>query len=225
MDYDITPYDDSTPRGLLEHAKKLIGKTFADVLHEATRGEFDYIELNGENFDEHLRAFVAEARKGGLGNLLEEVYFGYSVNSTSEPDFPRAGIELKATPYEKGKSGQLRAGERLVLSMIPHNHPLEGRVLEESHLWHKCKHLLLVFYLRDKKLCNLLYRIDFVDLFTPSEADLVIIRKDFLLIAEKVRSGRAHELSEGDTIYLGACTKGATSEKVLNLSLQQGGSG
>lgn len=33
MDYDITPYDDSTPRGLLEHAKKLNGKTFADVLH------------------------------------------------------------------------------------------------------------------------------------------------------------------------------------------------
>lgn len=215
MDYDITPYDDSTPQGLLEHAKKLIGKTFADVLHEATRGEFDYIELNGENFDEHLRAFVDKARKGGLGNLLEVVYFGYSVNSTSEPDFPRAGIELKATPYEKGKSGQLRAGERLVLSMIPHNHPLEGKVLEESHLWHKCKHLLLIFYLRDKKLCNLLYRIDFVDLFTPSEADLVIIRKDFLLIAEKVRSGRAHELSEGDTIYLGACTKGATSEKSL----------
>lgn len=215
MDYDITPYDDSTPQGLLEHAKKLIGKTFADVLHEATRGEFDYIELNGENFDEHLKAFVAEARKGGLGNLLEEVYFGYPVNNTSEPDFPKAGIELKATPYEKGRSAQLRAGERLVLSMIPHNHPLEGRVLEESHLWHKCKHLLLVFYLRDKKLCNLLYRIDFVDLFTPSEADLVIIRKDFLLIAEKVRSGRAHELSEGDTIYLGACTKGATSEKSL----------
>lgn len=33
MDYDITPYDDSTSQSLLEHAKKLIGKTFADVLH------------------------------------------------------------------------------------------------------------------------------------------------------------------------------------------------
>ena len=31
---------------------------------------------------------------------------------------------------------------------------------------------------------------------------------------DKVRSGRAHEISEGDTMYLAACTKGATSASV-----------
>lgn len=30
----------------------------------------------------------------------------------------------------------------------------------------------------------------------------------------KVRAGRAHELSEGDTLYLAACTKGANASSV-----------
>jgi len=42
----------------------------------------------------------------------------------------------------------------------------------------------------------------------------VIIENDWKTIMEKVRSGRAHELSEGDTMYLAACTKGATAASV-----------
>ena len=38
------------------------------------------------------------------------------------------------------------------------------------------------------------------------------IKNDFYIIREKVKSGRAHELSEGDTSYLGACTKARTSK-------------
>ena len=30
---------------------------------------------------------------------------------------------------------------------------------------------------------------------------------------DKIAAGKAHELSESDTMYLGACTKGATAEK------------
>ena len=40
-----------------------------------------------------------------------------------------------------------------------------------------------------------------------------IIQEDYEKIAKKVSEGRAHELSEGDTMYLGACTKGSTAEK------------
>ncbi|MDD2446906.1 MAG: Sau3AI family type II restriction endonuclease, partial [Tissierellia bacterium] len=32
---------------------------------------------------------------------------------------------------------------------------------------------------------------------------------------EKIKAGKAHELSEGDTLYLGACTKGPTAAKSL----------
>src|SRR5690606_7870935 len=46
----------------------------------------------------------------------------------------------------------------------------------------------------------------------PNE-DLRIIKKDWELINQKIKEGKAHELSEGDTFYLGACTKGSTALK------------
>ncbi|EAW0602409.1 restriction endonuclease, partial [Listeria monocytogenes] len=45
--------------------------------------------------------------------------------------------------------------------------------------------------------------------------DLLIIESDYNKIVSKIKQGKAHELSEGDTVYLGACTKGATAEKSL----------
>jgi DNA mismatch repair protein MutH len=44
-------------------------------------------------------------------------------------------------------------------------------------------------------------------------ADLPIIQSDWEKIQKKVLEGKAHELSEGDTFYLGACRKGAGGVK------------
>ena len=33
--------------------------------------------------------------KGAIGSVLEESWFGYSINSESHPDFAEAGVELK----------------------------------------------------------------------------------------------------------------------------------
>ena len=41
-----------------------------------------------------------------------------------------------------------------------------------------------------------------------------VIHHDWNLIQRKVKNGEAHKLSEGDTFYLGACTKGASSKSV-----------
>ena len=38
-------------------------------------------------------------------------------------------------------------------------------------------------------------------------------RQDYKVISDKIKAGIAHELSESDTMYLGACTKGANAEK------------
>ena len=54
--------------------------------------------------------------------------------------------------------------------------------------------------------------IKLVDEWSFSNTDLEIIKKDWELIKNKVSIGKAHELSEGDTFYLGACTKGSTAE-------------
>lgn len=53
------------------------------------------------------------------------------------------------------------------------------------------------------------------ELFTYPIEDLYIIRGDWSKIVGKIRAGKAHEISEGDTLYLGACTKGATAESSL----------
>lgn len=39
------------------------------------------------------------------------------------------------------------------------------------------------------------------------EKDLLLIKSDYETIANRVRKGEAHLLSEGDTMYLGACRK------------------
>lgn len=55
--------------------------------------------------------------KRAIGTVIEESWFGYTPNSESEPDFPEAGVELKVTPYIRGRKG-IRAKERLVCNII-----------------------------------------------------------------------------------------------------------
>ena len=61
----------------------------------------------------------------------------------------------------------------------------------------------------------MLYKIMYVNLFTPPADDLSIIIEDYKKIIGKIESGKAHELSESDTLYLGACTKGSTAAKSM----------
>ena len=58
------------------------------------------------------------------------------------------------------------------------------------------------------------FKIDKAVLFSFPEKDLVIIENDWKTIMDKVRKGEAHLISEGDTMYLAACTKGANASSV-----------
>ena len=66
-----------------------------------------------------------------------------------------------------------------------------------------------------KKKIYLTYLIKLVDDWKYPNQDLIIIKQDWELINQKIKDGKAHELSEGDTFYLGACTKGSTAAKSL----------
>src|SRR5699024_9901596 len=138
-------------------------------------------------------------------------------NST-EPDFPEAGVELKVTPYEETKTGLIRAGERLVLGMIPNNEPVPD-TFEESSAYKMLETMLLILYLRDRELERVEYPIHYSQLVSINsevlKKDLEIIMSDYKIIRDKIKQGRAHELSEADTMYLGAATKGATAKKSL----------
>jgi DNA mismatch repair protein MutH len=173
---------------ILEYASKLKGKSLRQVCGE------DVIN-NGYT------------GKGNFGQILEKYYFEYNPNSVSEPDFNEVGIELKSSPLKKSKKNHLSAKERLVLSIINYNEIID-QDFETSSFLIKNNHLLLILYLHESGVDVIDFVIKLVGDWKIPDDDLAIIKSDWEKIQNKVREGRAHELSEGDTLYLGACTKG-----------------
>jgi DNA mismatch repair protein MutH len=182
-----------TMNDLFEKAKEAEGKTF---------GEIDAV-----NRLDNIKS------KGGLGQVIEESFFGYTVNSEARPDFEHLGIELKVTPFKHNKNGTISAKERLVLNIINYMEEV-NTLFHTSSFWKKNEKLLLMFYEWLPEINREDYRIYKSVLFTYPEADLEIIKQDWETIITKIKEGKAHELSEGDTNYLGACTKGANKNSL-----------
>lgn len=202
------PYNDSDIKDIFKYANKLIGSTFIDIL-------FNIYEA--EDLGKKIIYYNNPRAKGGLGNLIEEHYFFYKPNNESVPDFDKVGMELKVTPYETTNKG-IKAGERLVITMIPNDKPIE-REFKGSHLESKIKLILMIWYHRIKTQKRTEYSIDYVNLYDLYNSilskDLKIILEDYKIIVDKIISGNAHTLSESDTKYLSACTKGVTASKSL----------
>lgn len=191
--------DFSDPSSIERYAANLDGMTFRDILELGIAPE-------GESAP---KDFGSKKYKGGMGNLIEERYFGYKANSDDRPDFPEAGVELKATCFDVLKDGRKSAGERLVLTMIPYDRPV-SLDYDSSHLKTKLSNILLIYYGRDRSIDKYDQRIERAVMVRLPEEDMKIIRADYEKIISYIQDGRADELSEGMTTYLGACTKGAT---------------
>lgn len=155
-------------------------------------------------------------RKGYLGNLVEKYVFDQDINNRHEADFKIAGVELKTTPIKEHRTKDYAAKERLVFSMIDYM-TIIMEDWEHSSFLDKNKLILLMFYLYKESLSLLDYKFKFVyelDLVNKISAqDALQIKKDWEHIVAKIKSGEAHLLSEGETFYLGACTKAADSSK------------
>lgn len=186
----------------------MIYETESQLLYKAKEAE----GLTFGEIDESGR-ISNEKSKGHLGQIVEESFFGYEVNSKAEADFKELGIELKVTPVKINKKGVLSAKERLVLNIINYHEEVNNSFYSSS-FWTKNESLLLMFYEWIPGVKRADYRILKSYLHRFSEEDLQIIKDDWEYIIHKIRSGKAHELSEGDTVYLGACTKGATKNSL-----------
>lgn len=204
----LVEYDESNPISIEKYAQRLIGKTFADVCNQDDLGKSIVVRETSDYETSHEN----KKRKGGLGEIIEERFFHYQCNNDSRPDFYKAGVELKVTPYKVNKNGTLVAKERLIITMIDYFSVIEES-FESSHMWNKARLILLIYYFYQQEIQSRLdYRIGYAKLFSPPEADIKIIKNDFEIIVEKIKAGKAHELSEGDTMYLGAAPKAATSK-------------
>lgn len=209
MKYKIG-YDKSNPQSIELYSQGMIGKTFREILEEDELRQSEIV-LRDNPYNGSSEVSEKKRNKGNLGQLIEEKIFHYACNNNSEPDFSEAGVELKVTPYKINRDGSLSAKERLILTMIDYYKVINEK-FEESHLWKKSKLILLVYYLFMKDIKNNLdYKISYSKLFTPPEQDVRIIRHDYYIIVSKIKAGKAHELSESDTMYLGAASKAATS--------------
>ena len=208
---NLTKYDKSDPKSIEAYSQRLIGKTFREILEEDMAQQSmmlckDRLRYGSSDVSEEKR------NKGNLGQIIEERFFHYTRNSDSRADFDEAGVELKVTPYRINQNGSLSAKERLILTMINY-YQVVNETFEESHFWNKSRLILLVYYQYMKEIkYNLDYKIGFSRLFTPPEQDIKIIRHDYYMIVSKIKAGKAHELSEGDTLYLSAAPKASTSK-------------
>lgn len=186
-------YNEKSIDSIMEYAHGLIGKKFSEI-------------------DKYKRLGECKG-KGNLGQIVEESYFGYDINSRAEADFSHVGVELKVTPFKVNKNKTISAKERLVLNIINYMEEYE-KDFYESAFWQKNNKLLLVFYQWKKDLEKKDYVVKDIMLHEFSEEDLVVIKDDWKTIINKIKEGKAHELSEGDTNYLAACPKGTNKSSV-----------
>lgn len=190
-------YNSKNPKDIERHAKQIVNHSLNDYIRDIPSLSKDYLLGN----------------KGALGQLVENILFGYSPNSRKEADFKEAGVELKVTPLKQLKNNSLTTKERLVLSLINFN-DIINETWETNTLLPKFRYLLLMFYLHENKLpLDLIFKL--VSLWQPTANDMLIIQKDWEFIVNKIKQGKAHELSEADTNYLGACPKGQNNSDVV----------
>jgi DNA mismatch repair protein MutH len=186
---------------LFSVAKSSIGKTI---------GTYDF-----------RNRLVAGHGKGKIGLVLEEGLFEHTADNKQEPDFANLGIELKVTGYRwTNQNSKVSAKERLVITMLDYfKDPL--KTFNESNVFHKIAQMLLLLYEFevDKNEADfLLTNYYFYEFEKISEIDKSIIIRDYENIISKIKNNKAHEISEGDTFYLAACTKGANSSSTVTLN-------
>lgn len=193
---DELPYNPSDRQSIIDYAYLLEGHT----LQEAC------------DIDSHEAHETKKGNKGGLGQAVEYYYFKYEPNSDQEPDFPEVGMELKTTPIKRNKNKSISAKERLVLTMIDYFKVVD-ETWETLTCLEKMRDILLISYLHEPAKNVFDYEIEYARPQDFPAEDMAVIQDDWETIVEKVRQGRAHELSGGDTHYLEACTKSANSSK------------
>ncbi len=188
------PYDITSAASIFEYSKGLLGKTLRDFVKPG---------------------YKPKKGKGSLGQMTENIYFLLETNNYPGADFSPAGLELKCTPLKKSKQDEYLIKERLVCNMINYCEVVDVG-FEKSHFYLKCQLMLLLFYLHQANCDKLDLEFILSVLWKLPKKDLLIIRHDYEVIIDKIKQGKAHELSEGDTMYLGACRKGQKDDSLMS---------
>lgn len=181
-----------------KHALKAVDKQIKDIVKE----------------DSVQKYYAQPKNKGWIGNAIESDWFGIPNNTRNEADIPNLNLEIKVTPIIKTRNGW-SAKERLVLNIFNFFDEYK-RDFKNASFLEKANLIEMLYYEHLKDIPSPEYFIKAATLFNlhrlPKE-DMKIIEQDWNIIIEKIKEGKAEELSDSLTKYLGATTKGAKTEK------------
>lgn len=182
------------------HALDAVGEKVEDIIKEES---VQYYYKNPKN-------------KGWIGNKIEEDYFYIPNNNKKEADIPYLNLEIKVTPiYKTKRKKEWSSKERLTLNIFDFNDEYK-RTFEQASFLEKASLMNLLFYEYEEDIPSPQFEIKAASIFDfnklPKE-DLLIIEQDWNIIVQKIKEGKAEELSDRLTTYLGATTKGAKTEE------------
>ncbi|HFU3724109.1 TPA: Sau3AI family type II restriction endonuclease [Streptococcus suis] len=214
MEFSLFDYDDANVDSILKYTEGIVGEKFIDIIDKYQNSVYkSYDDFQTNTISEKDFKEISMKSKGQYGNYIEKYFYGYNPNSDRLADFEKVGIELKVTPFKVNKNGSISAKERLVLTILNY---MEENLDDfySTHLWEKCQKILLLFYnglIPSQTMAD--YIIEKVFLFEWFTEDMDVILEDYKRITDKIKQGKAHELSESDGNYLSTCTKGAGKGK------------
>lgn len=214
MEKQLFNYDETDIQSILDYSQHLLARSLGEIIAEYQVSPYKtYRDFKEGTISEVVDKEISMKSKGQYGNYIEKYFYGYQPNSDSAADFDKVGVELKVTPFKVNKNGTISAKERLVLTILNY---MEENLDDfySTHLWQKCSKILLLFYnglIPGQTMSD--YIIEKVFLYEWFEEDMEVIIEDYNRIVEKIKQGKAHELSESDGNYLSTCTKGAGKGK------------
>ena len=174
------------------------------------------LELAGRRLDElatwlHAPARLGGAARGDVGDHVERL-FGLAPNSSPQPDFPIAGIELKTVPLRQRARGWV-VKERTTISMIDYVALAAEVDWKGASVRKKLSKILFIFFKWAPGVPLATLVIDSVYLWKPDDRQLSYLEADWNAIHRKVRRAEAHLLSDSDTLVLAATTKARDSRQ------------
>lgn len=203
-------YDPNDRQSVVQHLKKLEGKTLREVCHSDI--------TNSKN-----------SGKGRWGHLLEEFYLGYTPNNKHEPDFEKLGIEIKSTgiinkKVTTKKDGTIKiqnfhryiAKERISVAVVNFDEIISKSF--EEVFWNKIKDTLYVLHKWEKDKKPIDFEVAKVSFYKFSEFEKEELYNDWLHIRNVVMKGRAEDLTGRSAVnlFLEPATTGEGHGKVVN---------
>lgn len=190
---DLPSGPDAEQKDILRATNALLGRSFGDIDEE----------IQGMADDERARS------KHGVANVIEEGYFNIQTNSSAQPDFRNAGIELKVTPLRlTGNDELVRPKERLVLCMCDYMEVIDAEHWTDvPALRKKLGQVLIIWYLhivgQDRRTYPIVWWTLWEPMTDPKWSE--IIQADFEICKDKIMEGEVP--SEKHTQLLGTCPK------------------